>query len=83
MFRSRHGVTRYVEHYDHPPQAYSEAVANRIYRELGFEAPNSALVRRGNGKLSFAADSTFLVTRIECGKGCAANISMREIDPSA
>ena len=36
MFRSRHGVTRYVEHYDHPPQAYSEAVANRIYRELGF-----------------------------------------------
>ena len=56
MFRGRDGVTRYVKHYDDPTQAYSEAVANRIYRELGFEAPNSALIRRSNGKLSFAGE---------------------------
>lgn len=83
MFRSRDGVTRYVEHYDHPARACPETVANRIYRELRFEAPNSALVRRSNGKLSFAAGSTFLVTRIESRRGGGANISMREIDPSA
>ena len=41
------------------------------------------MVRRGNGKLSFAAGSTFLVTRIERGRGGGANITMRETDPSA
>ena len=56
MFRGRDGVTRYIKHYEDPTQAYSEAVANRIYRELGFDAPNSALVRRSNGKLSFAGE---------------------------
>lgn len=82
-FRGRDGATRYVEQYDGPARACPQAVANRICRELGFEAPNSALLRRGNGKLSFTAGSTFLVTRIERSSGGGANIRMREIAPGA
>ena len=44
-FLGADGVTRYVKFYDDPAQAYGEAVANRAYRELGLDAPVSALVR--------------------------------------
>ncbi len=53
IYRGSDGVTRYVKFYDDPAQAYSEAVSNRIYRELGFEAPRSALVPR-KGKIALA-----------------------------
>ena len=49
-FLGRDGVTRYVKFYDDSAQAYGEAVANRAYRELGLDAPASALVRR-DGKI--------------------------------
>ena len=44
-FLGADGVARYVKFYDDPAQAYGEAVANRAYRELGLDAPVSALVR--------------------------------------
>ncbi len=55
LYRGADGVERYVKQYDDPAQAYSEAAANRIYRELGLEAPTSALVREGK-KLSIASE---------------------------
>ncbi len=51
LYRGADGVERYVKQYDDPAQAYSEAAANRIYRELGFEAPVSSLVREGEKTL--------------------------------
>ena len=46
LYEGRDGVRRYVKYYADPSQAYCEAVANRAYRELGLDAPVSALVRR-------------------------------------
>ncbi len=45
LFEGADGRARYVKFYDDPAQSYCEAVANRAYRELGLDAPASALVR--------------------------------------
>ena len=50
LYEGADGVRRYVKFYDDPSQAWCEAVSNRAYRELGLDAPVSALVRR-DGKL--------------------------------
>lgn len=50
-YRGGDGPERYVKLYEDPTQAYTEAVANRIYRELGLAAPESALIRAANGDL--------------------------------
>lgn len=55
FYRGGDGVTRYVKFYQDSTQSYNEAVANRIYRELGIQAPKSALVRR-EGKLALASE---------------------------
>ena len=51
MFRGSDGVRRYVKLYDDPAQAYTEAVANRAYRELGLAAPESSIVRAVDGSV--------------------------------
>ena len=51
VFRGSNGPRRYVKFYEDPAQAYSEAVANRIYRELELEAPHSAIVRGADGSI--------------------------------
>ena len=51
MYRGLDGQRRYVKFYDDPAQAYSEAVANRAYRELGLDAPRSAIVRAADGSI--------------------------------
>jgi len=55
-FLGADGVTRYVKFYDDPAQAYGEAVANRAYRELGLDAPVSALVRDEGRIVGIASD---------------------------
>ena len=55
FYRGSDGVTRYVKFYEDPAQAYSEAVSNRIYRELDLTAPQSALVRQ-KGQLALASE---------------------------
>ena len=45
-----------VKFYDDPAQAYGEAIANRAYRELGLDAPISALVRDEGKIVGIASD---------------------------
>ncbi len=54
LFESTDGRARYVKFYDDPAQAYGEAVANRAYRELGIDAPASALVRHNGAIVGIA-----------------------------
>ncbi len=54
LFESTDGRARYVKFYDDPAQAYGEAVANRVYRELGIDAPASALVRHNGAVVGIA-----------------------------
>lgn len=42
------GKTRYVKFYKSKDQAYAEAVANKIYQELGISAPNTVLFSPGD-----------------------------------
>ena len=55
-FQGADGKLRYVKFYQDPAQAYGEAVANRAYRELGIDAPASALVRNGQSIVGVAND---------------------------
>ena len=48
LFEGADGKARYVKFYEDSTQAYGEAVSNRAYRELGIEAPVSAVVRDGD-----------------------------------
>jgi SPP1 gp7 family putative phage head morphogenesis protein len=47
-------VKRYVKFYPDPAQARGEHLANRIYRDLGFETPESELFEH-DGKLAYAS----------------------------
>ncbi len=48
LYEGADGVQRYVKFYSDPTQAYSEAVANRVYYEMGLNAPRSTLVYEGD-----------------------------------
>ena len=56
LFEGADGKLRYVKFYDDPAQAYGEAVANRAYRELGIDAPISAVVRDGDAIVGIASE---------------------------
>ncbi len=56
LYEGTDGTRRYVKWYEDPGQAYGEAVANRAYRELGIDAPVSALVRDGKRIVGIAND---------------------------
>ncbi len=55
LFLGTDGVERYYKRYEDPTQAYCEAVANRAYRELNIDAPESVLVRRGGDVIGVAS----------------------------
>ncbi len=46
LFLGSDGVPRQIRRFEDPARALTVAVTNRAYRELGFDAPISALVRR-------------------------------------
>jgi len=48
------GVERYVKFYDDPAQAHCEHLANALYNELGYGAPESVLFEH-NGKTAYAS----------------------------
>ena len=54
IFQGSDGVNRYVKFYKDTDQAYAEAVANRIYRDLGLNAPKSTLVYNDEGLVGIA-----------------------------
>ena len=54
LYRGTDGRLRYVKLYDDAAQSYGEAVANRAYRELGLDAPVSALIRDGDAVVGVA-----------------------------
>ena len=53
LFRGSDGVERYVKRYADRRQVYSEGIANAAYRELGINAPETAMTTF-NGQLSIA-----------------------------
>jgi hypothetical protein len=55
FYMGRDGVQRYVKFYDDPSQAYSEHLSNQIYRDLGFEAPESTTFEH-DGKRAYASN---------------------------
>ncbi len=54
LYRGSDGVVRYVKFYEDPTQALGEHLANRIYRAVGVNAPDS-LVFEFNGRLAYAS----------------------------
>lgn len=54
VYRGSDGVQRYVKFYRNGPQAVGEVLANRIYLDLGFAAPDAVLLPY-NGKLLYAS----------------------------
>ena len=53
MYRGADGVTRYVKIYSNPSQAYSEDLANQIYRSLGSIVPESGTTVLADGRVAF------------------------------
>ena len=53
LFMGSDGVERYVKRYEDRRQVYSEGIANAAYRELGINAPETAMTTF-NGQLSIA-----------------------------
>ena len=49
------GVKRYVKFYRNPEQGVCEHVSNKIYRDLGIEAPDSELFMTEDGKQAYAS----------------------------
>jgi len=56
LYRGTDGVRRYVKFYGDPAQAAGEHLANRIYRDLGLNAPRSELFRLEDGRLAYASE---------------------------
>ena len=56
VYRGSDGVERYVKFYKDPTQAYGEALANSIYKDLGIDAPVSRVFTTKDGKVAFASD---------------------------
>jgi SPP1 gp7 family putative phage head morphogenesis protein len=59
FFRGKDGTERYVKFYEknkipNPGQAQTEHLANRIYRDLGIDAPESQLFMK-DGKVAYAS----------------------------
>jgi hypothetical protein len=54
VYKGPDGVARYVKFYANPEQAWNEAIANRLYRDLGIQVPRSVLFNDG-GKLGIAS----------------------------
>ncbi len=77
-YRGADGKVRYVKFYQDPAQVYSEAVANRIYRKLGLEAPDSSIIRLDNGKIAIGneiVDNRGTLTRTPQGR--SRNLTVR------
>lgn len=49
------GIQRYVKFYRNGPQAVGEVLANRIYNDLGFAAPDAVLLPYTGGKFLYAS----------------------------
>ncbi len=49
------GVQRYVKFYQDPAQAFCEHLSNQMYRDLGFEAPESTTFGREDGTTAYAS----------------------------
>lgn len=55
FYTGKDNVERYIKAYDDPTQAYSEVLANEIYRGLGLAVPHARTFDRG-GVLHYASD---------------------------
>ncbi len=55
LFADAQGRKYYVKQYKDAKQAYSEALSNRIYRELGAGAPESYVAQTGSGQTVFVS----------------------------
>ena len=55
IYRGSDGVDRYVKFYESSMQSAGEVLANRIYLDLGFAAPDAVLLRAPNGKFLYAS----------------------------
>lgn len=56
VYRGSDGIERYVKFYKDPTQAFGEALANNIYRDLGIAAPKSVVFTTKDGKTAFASE---------------------------
>lgn len=56
FYRGKDGVNRYVKFYKDPTQAHSEHLTNKIYKDLGLEAPNSQVFKMPDGRYAYASD---------------------------
>lgn len=67
------GVERYVKEYQNPEQAFTELLSNRVYQELGANAPNTSLS-------SYVDDAgntrTILVTEIVPNDGTVGKLGL-------
>jgi hypothetical protein len=53
-YRGADGVDRYVKIAKDPSQAYTEALANRIYQDAGFFAPSAEVFPTPDGRVGYA-----------------------------
>src|SRR6266403_2386725 len=56
MYKGSDGVTRYVKWYTDDRQARGEALANKIYNDLGLGAQKSVLFTKADGKHAIASE---------------------------
>lgn len=56
VYEGSDGVLRYIKFYKDPTQAYGEALANSIYRDLGIDAPVGVVFTAKDGRLAFASE---------------------------
>ncbi len=71
MYEDARGVKYYVKQYKDPRQAMSEAVSNRIYRELKLGGPESYAVQTSDGTWQFAS-------RIVDNEGTVGNFGLTQ-----
>lgn len=55
LYEDAQGKKHYVKEYKNPQQAMTEAAANSVYRELGFEVPESFVRVGSDGKTYFVS----------------------------
>jgi hypothetical protein len=55
IYRGADGVERYVKFYTSAMQSAGEVLANRIYNDLGFIAPDAVLLQMADGKFLYAS----------------------------
>lgn len=55
VYRGSDGIARYVKFYESSMQSAGEVLANRIYLDLGFAAPDAVLLPATNGRFLYAS----------------------------